>query len=186
MEAVRQLCDPASIDGWGFTTPRGEDVNEHLRRAVEDGMFEDPVGSFETMQAGELPPWNETGVPISESPASFGHQGGTVRMPVGDFYQLQTYIGVDISPFDTTEESFWEAGVGEARVESIVSVLLGKEAPDDIFGGIPMPYVTIGRDGYLINTQEGRHRTLAARRANLDTLPVRITMNPEKTGERRP
>ena len=148
---------------------------------VREGVFAKDGIEVETLPLGDEGPWTTAGIPIVESAPSFGHQMAPVRMPVEDFRKLQTYIGTVLRFDDVSEEDFWDTN--EARVGSIYRVLIGEEEPDEIFGGIPRPYIEVGRDGSLRSTQEGRHRTVAAEKAGLETIPVSIMLNTDRDGE---
>lgn len=183
-EPLNQQSDPTIT----FTRPKGEDTHPSLLKAAKEGVFDGGAVDVQTMEVGDLGPWAEPGVPIAENPPAFGYQGATVRMPVGDFRRLQTYIGSSegiAKGFGgnppPSPEQFWNAN--PERVESIAAVLRGDEPPKEIFDGVPMPYVEIGSDGTLRSTQEGRHRTVAAEQVGLETIPVRIVYNDEREGE---
>jgi len=162
--------------------PESQDPSRAIEDAAFGGEFDGGNVMVETMPAGELPPWGDPGVPIADSATPFGYQQATVRMPLEDFRRLQTYIGTELpQPFgDVSERDFWLTN--EQRVESVAAVLRGDEEPKEVFGAIPMPYVEIGSDGTLTNTQEGRHRLVAAEEVGLETIPVRIILNTDTEG----
>lgn len=161
--------------------PRGADVPDFYREMVRDGIFSEDLIYVDTMPLGDEGPWVGPGIPIVENAPSYGDQVAAVRMPVEDFKEIQEYIGTELLYPDTHPRDWWD--VGEVRVESIAAVLRGDEEPEEIFGGIPRPYIEVGRDGSLLSTQEGRHRTVAAEQVGLDTIPVSIVYRTDKDGE---
>jgi len=161
--------------------PEGAEVPEFFIDMVRDGEFREDHIYVDTMPLGDEGPWTTSGIPIVESAPSYGNMMAAVRMPVEDFRDLQEYIGTELRYPDTRPITWWD--VNPDRVESIAAVLRGDEEPDEIFGGIPRPYIKVGTDGSLLDTQEGRHRTVAAEEVGLDSIPVTIMYNTSKEGE---
>lgn len=169
-----------------------EEIAESLREAAVDGVFDGGNVTVDTAPVGDLGNWGAPGTPNHENPLALG-QGATVRMPLEDFRELQTYIGVkaqrerrgeQLSP--DSAAGFWAAAEGpdsRKKIEKYKEILRGEREPGEYFDGLSMPYVEIGKDGSLRGVQEGRHRLIAAEEAGLDTIPVRIVYNESRDGE---
>lgn len=176
---VESIRERAGLE-YKIATPSGDDPNQPFVDLVKSGEFRKDGLSVTTSPVGEEGPWTESGIPVIESAPAYGRQLMPVRMPVGDFREVQTHIGVALGPDDVTEERFWRTNPD--RVESVAAVLRGDEEPDEIFGGIPRPYIEIGSDLSLLSAQEGRHRTVAAEQVGLETIPVAVVYRPDKAG----
>jgi len=99
-----------------------------------------------------------------------------VEMPVEDFLATQTdMLSSDRNHPQEAYESFHRVRTDD--VEEYAEVLQNEP------GEMPMPYIEFGRNGNMRNSQEGRHRALAARMAGLDTMPVRFVLNPDRDGK---
>ena len=99
-----------------------------------------------------------------------------VEMPIEDFLATQTdMLSSDRNHPQEAYESFHRVRTDD--VEEYAEVLQNEP------GEMPMPYIEFGRNGNMRNSQEGRHRALAARKAGFDTLPVRFAINAERDGK---
>lgn len=172
----------ADAGGIRYITDHTSDgINETLRNIAENGDF-GPV-QVSTLPPGDTGPWIEPGVPKGIQPYTPGGQIAEVRMPVEDFKRLQEHIATEVTEQSETAADFWSyAPPDSEQVQEIVDVLSGETEPDFGLDGMPMPYVEVGRNGRLMSAQEGRHRVVAAERLGMDTIPVRIIYNGERTG----
>jgi len=158
-----------------------EDNREGFVELVKTGVFPHDGLTVDTSPVGDTGPWSAEGVTLIENATLYGKDKAVVRMSVSDFRAIQTYIGTELRNPEVTPEEWWES-YDEQRVASIEPVLRGEKEPKEVFGGIPRPYIEVGCDLSLTKVQEGRHRTIAAERVGLETLPVTIVHDLKRTG----
>ena len=151
---------------------------EHLQDILGDEPETEVDIEFEP--AEETPGFTEeTQIAIADSPGSYGYAAFDAQADVDDFADLQAFIGTELGPGDLSERDWWD-GVSEDVIDGMVDAI---ESGD---GDIPMPYIEVGEDGGLRSTQEGRHRTLAAKEAGLEKIPFRVLVNDEREGDTPP
>lgn len=197
-----EVADGHDADHWGEGSERPE-MSDFAFYINPDGGNEDFNEMYSVLEdiftTGEFDGGNVTGdvrpiddddysdtwdldgeTPETGNATGYGYIETNVEMPVEDFASLQEYIGAELSSWESRDD-FWDETNPE-RIESLKEGLTG-ESVEEYYDGVPIPYIKIGSDGSLMSTQEGRHRTQAARELGLDKIPFKVMIDPDEEGK---